>query len=238
MKNCGTWGGLLGVLLAGCQVHATGSAKLNSSTGVQASANADVTTGSAGPAGAAAPIANDRPKSRTLLALDIDFEFDHAKLIDSDRKTLADNMGAICLLVKEHQRLTIEGHADSRGPDDHNLQLSQERAAAVREAILANKRCSIAASQLVAVGFGEKEPRRCHELPECDSKDHGPKTCENCWNENRMTILSVPEETTATGAPSAPAAAPPAAQGQSGCSRVLVLGEERGSRMCEQGKGS
>jgi hypothetical protein len=62
----------------------------------------------------------------------------------------------------------------------------------------------------------------------------------DCWNENRMTILSIPEDAAPAPmpaiaevpkAPPLPGPATPAAR--SGCSRVLVLGEERGSRMCE-----
>ncbi len=67
-----------------------------------------------------------KPSSKTLLALDIDFEFNRAKLTDADRKTLADNVDAVCKLVEKHKQLTIEGHADSRGPAERNLELSQE----------------------------------------------------------------------------------------------------------------
>ena len=178
------------------------------------------------------------PASTTLLALDIDFEFNRATLTAADKKTIDGNVDAICKLVAKHKQLTIEGHSDSRGPAERNLQVSQERAAAVREEILANKRCHIEPQALVAVGLGEKEPRRCHEPPECDAKDHGPKSCENCWNENRMTVLSIPLDPAAVAsAPSAapePAAAPAAPAAASlNCSRVLQLGQERGSRMCE-----
>jgi outer membrane protein OmpA-like peptidoglycan-associated protein len=165
-----------------------------------------------------------------LLALDLDFEFDHAKLTDADKKTLSDNVDAVCKLVEKHKQLTIEGHADSRGPADRNLRLSQERAEAVRDALLANKKCHIGAAQLSALGYGEKEPRRCRETPDCDGNDHGPKTCDNCWNENRMTIISIPGEP--SGEPGAAVVAT-GGTGPSGCSRVLVLGEQRGSRMCE-----
>jgi outer membrane protein OmpA-like peptidoglycan-associated protein len=177
------------------------------------------------------------PASTTLLALDIDFEFNRATLTASDKKTIDGNVDAICKLVAKHKQLTIEGHSDSRGPAERNLQVSQERAAAVREEILANKRCHIEPQALVALGVGEKEPRRCHEPSECDGKEHGPKSCENCWNENRMTVLSIPLDPAAAPVASAPSAAPEPAAAPAGaspnCSRVLQLGQERGSRMCE-----
>jgi outer membrane protein OmpA-like peptidoglycan-associated protein len=212
--------GLVGVLLGGYEARAAGTAKPKRPPPPAAAAPA-------------APAQDAAPSSTTLLALDIDFEFNSAKLTASDKKTIDGNVDAICKLVEKHHQLTIEGHSDSRGPAERNAQVSQGRAAAVREEILANKRCHIDGQQLVAVGLGEKEPRRCHEPPECDGKEKGPKSCENCWNENRMTVISIP---LAPAAPAASAPAPeptPAPAAANNCSRVLVLGQERGSRMCE-----
>jgi outer membrane protein OmpA-like peptidoglycan-associated protein len=209
--------GLLAALFVGYEAHAAGGAKPKH----------------APPASPAPAVAaqDAKPASTTLLALDIDFEFNRAALTAADKETIDGNVDAICKLVAKHKQLTIEGHSDSRGPAERNLQVSQERAAAVREEILANKRCHIGGQQLVAVGEGEKEPRRCHEPPECDGKEHGPKSCENCWNENRMTVLSIPLDPAVASAPSAAPPEPTAAP--SNCSRVLLLGQERGSRMCE-----
>jgi outer membrane protein OmpA-like peptidoglycan-associated protein len=207
--------GLVGVLFAGYEARAAGTAKPKR------------------PPPPSAPAAAAATASNTLLALDIDFEFNSAKLTSADKKTIDDNVDAICKLVEKHKQLTIEGHSDSRGPAERNAQVSQERAAAVREEILATKRCHIDGQALVAVGLGEKEPRRCHEPPECDGKEKGPKSCENCWNENRMTVISIPLSQAAPAA-GAPAAEPPPSSGAPNhCSRVLVLGQERGSRMCE-----
>ena len=212
---------LLAALFVRYEAHAAGAAKPKHAP-------------RAAPAPAAA--AQDaKPASTTLLALDIDFEFNRAVLTAADKKTIDGNVDAICKLVEKHKQLTIEGHSDSRGPAERNLQVSQERAASVREEILANKRCHIDGQQLIAVGYGEKEPRRCHEPPECDGKEHGPKSCENCWNENRMTVLSIPLDRAAPAASATPPepAPVPAPAAQTNCSRVLVLGQERGSRMCE-----
>jgi outer membrane protein OmpA-like peptidoglycan-associated protein len=208
-------------LLSACQVHASATAKISTSGDISADARAAGGRSGTAPDGTAG--------SKALLALDLDFEFDRAKLNDADRKTIADNVDAVCKLIETHKRLTVEGHADSRGPDDRNLQLSQGRAEAVRVELLANKRCHIAAPQLVAAGYGEKEPRRCHEPAACDGNDHGPRSCEDCWNENRMTIISIPAEPA-----SAPARQPAleATRGPASCSQVLLLGEQRGSRMC------
>lgn len=52
--------------------------------------------------------------------------------------------------------LVIEGHTDSHGSDTANYALSQRRAEAVKQYILANSR--INASKIAAVGYGETKP--------------------------------------------------------------------------------
>lgn len=52
--------------------------------------------------------------------------------------------------------VTIEGHTDSQGNDDLNRSLSQRRAIAVREYLLANM--ALSADRITAVGYGESRP--------------------------------------------------------------------------------
>lgn len=56
----------------------------------------------------------------------------------------------------EWKRLTIEGHADDRGTDQFNLDLSQRRAASVRALLLA---AGFPADNVSAVGYGRSRPR-------------------------------------------------------------------------------
>ncbi|MEI8258809.1 MAG: OmpA family protein [Deltaproteobacteria bacterium] len=61
-------------------------------------------------------------------------------------------------LLREHpgvEQLTIEAHTDARGADVWNQRLSQARAEYVRDELV---RRGIAASRLVAVGYGESCP--------------------------------------------------------------------------------
>lgn len=51
--------------------------------------------------------------------------------------------------------VTIEGHTDSRASLEHNQQLSQRRAEAVRQALI---RYGVDADRLVAIGYGELKP--------------------------------------------------------------------------------
>jgi outer membrane protein OmpA-like peptidoglycan-associated protein len=52
--------------------------------------------------------------------------------------------------------VTIEGHTDSTGSDEVNAYLSQKRADAVREYLIANE--TLPAKDIVAVGYGSKRP--------------------------------------------------------------------------------
>ncbi len=67
-------------------------------------------------------------------------------------------------------RLTIEGHTDSHGSDNKNLELSQERAEAVRQYLLANM-SNINRDQIDAVGYGENKPIANNETREGRAKN-------------------------------------------------------------------
>ncbi len=60
--------------------------------------------------------------------------------------------------------VTVEGHTDSQGNDDFNQSLSQRRAIAVREYLLANM--AMSADRVSAVGYGESRPVASNETAE------------------------------------------------------------------------
>ena len=66
-------------------------------------------------------------------------------------------------------KVTIEGHADSRGTNEYNIALGDRRAAAAREYLVS---LGIAADRLAAVSKGEEQPF-CREETEA------------CWAQNR-----------------------------------------------------
>lgn len=67
------------------------------------------------------------------------------------------------------ERIVLEGHADERGTEEYNLQLSNRRAAAVKRYLTT---LGISANRLEAVGYGETRPVN-------------PSSDEDAWSENR-----------------------------------------------------
>jgi len=65
--------------------------------------------------------------------------------------------------------VSVEGHTDSHGGDKMNMQLSQQRADAVRAYLLANM--SMDASRITAAGFGEVKPIANNETSEGRAKN-------------------------------------------------------------------
>lgn len=67
-----------------------------------------------------------------------------------------------------HSRVTIEGHTDSQGPDDANQTLSESRARAVAEYLMANMSVQI---PINSTGFGESRPIASNDTPEGRAKN-------------------------------------------------------------------
>jgi outer membrane protein OmpA-like peptidoglycan-associated protein len=65
--------------------------------------------------------------------------------------------------IDERQKIVIEGHTDSNGNDAFNLQLSQQRADAVRNYLIQR---GMKAERVQAVGKGETQPVAGNETPE------------------------------------------------------------------------
>jgi outer membrane protein OmpA-like peptidoglycan-associated protein len=61
----------------------------------------------------------------------------------------------------DEANVVIEGHTDTTGPDVINEHLSQQRAEAVREYLVANK--TLSSKEIIAVGYGSKRPLASNE---------------------------------------------------------------------------
>lgn len=92
---------------------------------------------------------------------DILFDFNSAALRADSRRTL-NEMGDVFERYAE-QTIMVQGHADSIGSDSYNQELSERRAASVRD-YLVNQ--GVNASRIRATGLGETQPKASNDTPE------------------------------------------------------------------------
>jgi outer membrane protein OmpA-like peptidoglycan-associated protein len=100
----------------------------------------------------------------TVITLDgsVLFVSGKANLLPIAQKKLDDVAKALSE-VDERQKIIVEGHTDSNGNDESNLQLSQQRAEAVRAHLLSR---GLKAERIQAVGKGEAQPVASNDTAE------------------------------------------------------------------------
>ena len=82
--------------------------------------------------------------------------FETAKAtIQSRSHDLLDTVAKILEQFQQIELVEVQGHTDSRGDDDYNLDLSQRRADAVREYLIEQ---GVDEKRLQSRGYGEEEP--------------------------------------------------------------------------------
>jgi peptidoglycan-associated lipoprotein len=101
------------------------------------------------------------------------FEYDKADLTEASRGILQKN--GEWMRKWTTTRITVEGHADSRGTTEYNMALGERRAAAVRDYLVS---LGISADRIAIVSKGEEEPV-CREENE------------SCWHQNRRGMFLV-----------------------------------------------
>ena len=84
---------------------------------------------------------------------DVLFDYDQFNIRDDQRGALQKNADYLRRWMSV--RVTIEGHADSRGTNEYNLALGQRRANAVRDYLTG---IGITADRMVVVSKGEEDP--------------------------------------------------------------------------------
>ena len=96
------------------------------------------------------------------IKLKVNFAFDS----DQVQERYFTDLAELAAFLKrfEDVYVDIEGHTDSVGPDDYNMQLSQRRAQAVVDVLV--KDHGIAPQRLNAVGFGETKPVASNDTKE------------------------------------------------------------------------
>lgn len=92
------------------------------------------------------------------LEFEIQFVFDQAIMFDQ----FVDSVDVMVQILNDNPTMVVEigGHTDSRGNDDYNQKLSERRAQAVVDSLIAR---GIAKERLVVKGYGETEPRVLHK---------------------------------------------------------------------------
>jgi len=101
--------------------------------------------------------------------LPIFYDYNSAKITPASEKIIDDYL---LKLMKEKPGLKIEimSHTDSRGNDDYNMSLSQQRAQSVVNYLVSN---GISRERLVARGFGESRLKnRCANGVNCTEEEH------------------------------------------------------------------
>ena len=98
---------------------------------------------------------------------EINFAFDRAILTDGYPSLLR-----LAELLQQHSdyKVTLEGHADHRGPDDYNIRLGRQRGEMVRDFLI---KYGVSQSQITVETYGEKQPASS-SIPETDSTNAPP----------------------------------------------------------------
>ncbi|HLH07375.1 MAG TPA: OmpA family protein [Terriglobales bacterium] len=92
---------------------------------------------------------------------DVLFDFNKATLKPTAKERLAKVAGII--LAYPDLQLKIDGYTDNIGAAEYNQQLSEERAAAVRDYLISQ---GVSANNVIAQGFGKSDPIASNATPE------------------------------------------------------------------------
>jgi outer membrane protein OmpA-like peptidoglycan-associated protein len=108
------------------------------------------------PAPAPAPIKAEEPVAAKLpknFHGEVQFRPNSAELTPRAKKQV--KADAAWLKARPGARVVVEGHSDPAGPNDYNMELSERRAAAVRDALVEG---GVDASAIEVTAFGEDKP--------------------------------------------------------------------------------
>lgn len=112
---------------------------------------------------------DDKCTKRFQVVADALFEFDKATLTPDAEETLN---ALLPLLAKAGKHpMTIEGHTDSKGTDDYNKKLSEERAKTVRDWLVGEG--AVAPGTAAVVGWGKRRPVAPNSKPDGSDDPEG-----------------------------------------------------------------
>ena len=99
----------------------------------------------------------------------IKITFDSGLLFDVDKYDLRtaskENLGKLAVILNKYAdtNILIEGHTDSTGPDDYNMNLSLERALAVNVYL---SQLQVSSARFASKGYGEAQPIATNDTTE------------------------------------------------------------------------
>ena len=95
--------------------------------------------------------------------LDIEIEFDfNSDTVRADSVPDLNALGTALMHPSLAQsRIILNGHTDAKGSNDYNLELSERRAASVRDYLISH--FPIDDNRLIAIGFGEERLKNAHD---------------------------------------------------------------------------
>lgn len=124
----------------------------------------------------------------------INFETNSAR-IRPDSMPIVEAVARTLIGNPQIEVVEVQGHADERGDDEHNLRLTQDRAASVVQALVER---GVARERLHAAGYGE----RCrYGYPATPGQDPGNAVCQHggprwchsprAWNRDRRVVFII-----------------------------------------------
>jgi outer membrane protein OmpA-like peptidoglycan-associated protein len=104
------------------------------------------------------------PPTDNAVALNVFFEFGSATILKQYYSDL-DTLGSVLTQPQYNAyRIRIEGHTDSVGSEGYNQELSEKRAASIKQYLV--QRFTIAPDRLTVQGHGEGKPRFTNDTTE------------------------------------------------------------------------
>lgn len=94
-------------------------------------------------------------RRQIVIRRQVNFATDSAEILPSSTELLSE-VADVVMRHPELTRIEVQGHTDNRGGAQHNMELSQRRAEAVRDWLV---RAGVDAGRLEARGYGQEQPR-------------------------------------------------------------------------------
>ena len=103
----------------------------------------------------------EKPVEKISMTLHFEFDFDKAVV----RPEAHDDATKIADSMKKYSKANVllEGHTDSKGNEDYNMNLSKRRAESVKNYLVEN--FNVDASRISTIGYGESNPISTNDTP-------------------------------------------------------------------------